>query len=273
MRHSTFLVALVALTACARSDTVGGAAGGSGEGGWGAGGWYDDGIADEAGPETGAGAGFTTSGGEDGDPVQGGGGAGGSSTLPGCGDGTCQEDVETCSTCEEDCGACAATCGDGLCVGADGEDCDSCEEDCGACAICGDGVCSEPVEDCELCYEDCGVCACEPDGREPNGSSGTSTPATVGVPIQDLSICAGDVDWFRFPVNGTRTITVSFAIGQGDLDLEIFSAATTSYVTGSYSHVADDAQVVLSGVPSGTYWARVYGYQGATNPSYTFLVD
>ena len=95
---------------------------------------------------------------------------------------------------------------------------------------------------------------------------------TIGVEYPDLSICAGDFDWFSFPVNGTRTITVSFNFAEGDLDLEIYSQATGSYVTGSYSD-DDGEQVVLAGQPSGTYWARVYGYQGATNPQYALLVD
>jgi hypothetical protein len=263
---------VLALAGCARSDAVGGAAGADGgQGGWGEGGWYDDGIADEAGPETGAGAGLSTGTGEDGDPVAGGGGAGGG-VGPGCGDGTCQADVESCSTCPGDCGTCGAECGDGACQEAEGEGCDTCAEDCGSCPTCGDGVCSQPAEDCDVCFEDCGVCACEPDDLEPNGSSGAATLVAIGAEYADLSICAADVDWFEFPVNGTRTIAARFNVAEGDLDLEIYSGITGNYVTGSYSD-DDDEEVVLSGVPSGTYWARVYGYQGDTNPDYALEVD
>lgn len=268
---SVALVGLLLGAGCAKSDPIGGAGGGSaGEGGQG-GGWDEDGRSDEAGPETGAGAGFSTASGEDGDPVEGGGGPGeGGSTSAGasCGDGVCSQPGESCEDCEADCGACEGVCGDGICQAADGEDCGSCAADCGACPECGDGVCSEPVEDCDVCFEDCGVCACEPDGLEPNGSSPSATPLALNVERSDLSICTSDVDWFSFSLSGTRTISVAFNQAEGDLDLEIYDPV---YVTGSYSH-DDDEQVVLSGLPSGTYWARVYGYQGATNPEFSIVV-
>ena len=102
-----------------------------------------------------------------------------------------------------------------------------------------------------------------------NNSSGASTPIALNTEVPDLSICSGDVDWFEFTLNGTRTVTLRFNHAEGDLDLEIFSQATGSYVAGSYSHVGGDEQVVLAGQPTGTYWARIYGYAGATNPDYS----
>lgn len=272
---SVALVALLLGAGCAKSDPIGGAGGGSaGEGGWG-GGWDEDGTSDEAGPETGAGAGLSTASGEDGDPVEGGGGpgeGGSTSSGPSCGDGVCSQPDEACEVCEADCGPCAGTCGDGACTASEGESCDTCAADCGACPTCGDGVCSQPAENCDVCFEDCGVCACEPDDLEPNAGSGSAKPLTLNTEVTDLSICEGDFDWFSFGVNGTRTVAVSFNFAEGDLDLEIYSQASGSYVTGSYSD-DDDEQVVLSGLPSGTYWARVYGYQGATNPQYAILVS
>lgn len=53
---------------------------------------------------------------------------------PTCGDGTCDEGVEDCSSCQADCGECAPFCGDGTCD--EGiEVCDVCIDDCGACPI------------------------------------------------------------------------------------------------------------------------------------------
>jgi hypothetical protein len=255
---------------------------GSAGGGTGEGGSVEDGEGgdanhyEEVGPEAGSGAADSTGSFGGSEPGTGGQGPAPSSSSSGglgCGDGICTEDHEDCANCPEDCGGpCAASCGDGMCDASEDETCDTCAADCGACPTCGDGVCEEPAEDCDVCFDDCGICACVADDFETNNGSGTATPVAIGTEYPDLSVCAADVDWLEFPVNGTRTITITFNQAEGDLDLEIFSEATGSYVTGSYSH-DDDEVVVLSGQPSGTYWARVYGYMGATNPHYAFLVD
>lgn len=271
---------VLALGACAQSDPVtGGAGGGDGEGGFDEGEGGEQNHYEEAGPEVGSGAGDSTGslGGSDGDPSSGGGGPGPatSSTSTGgdaCDDGTCQVEFEDCETCPADCGTCGPTCGDGACDEAADETCDSCAEDCGACPTCGDDLCEEPAEDCDICFEDCGVCACEPDDFEVNNGSGSATPVALDTEYPDLSVCSGDVDWIEFSLNGTRTITITFNHAEGDLDLEIYSEATGGYVTGSYSD-DDDETVVLSGEPSGTYWARVYGYMSATNPDYAIIVE
>lgn len=185
-----------------------------------------------------------------------------------CGDEVC-EMFEDCSTCPIDCGDCGPVCGDGTCD--DGEDCSGCPEDCGACSVCGDDTCS-PDETCKSCYLDCGICACMPDGFEPNDASPTATPLANATDYCDLSICSSDVDWLEFDVTSSFTAKVTFARGQGDLDMEIYSAQTFAFVNGSYSS-DDDEMVTLSGLAPGSYWARVYGKGGATNPDYCFRVD
>jgi hypothetical protein len=207
------------------------------------------------------------------DGPSGSGSGGGFTSGSACGDALC-EDPETPETCPDDC--LEDPCGDGLCDA--GEDCTSCAEDCGACgATCGDGTC-DPSEDCELCADDCGACTCEADVFEPNQGSSSATPAADGVDYCDLSICAGDVDWFRFSTTGSFTATVEFLHAEGDLDFEIYSGITGNYVTGSYSD-DDDESVTLSGLTPGTYWARIYGYGhtpqggGEQNWDYCFRVD
>lgn len=188
-----------------------------------------------------------------------------------CGDGQCNG-IERCDTCQSDCGACPATCGDGTCDIAT-ETCMNCEGDCGACAtVCGDGVCSMPTETCESCVGDCGNCPCVADAFEPNGTSPTASDISLGTDYCMLSVCSGDVDWLEFDVSGATTVTITFAHALGDLDLEIYSRATADYVDGSYGGV-DDESVTLNGVPAGRYWARVYGFQGATNYAYCIRVD
>jgi hypothetical protein len=189
-----------------------------------------------------------------------------------CGNGTCNiSDGENCSTCPQDCGGpCESTCGDFACDAIDGEDCSTCPGDCGVCIDCGDDVC-DASETCASCAEDCGVCECEADMFEPNGSSPTATPIDLDTEYPGLSICPGDVDWLEFSLGGTTVVDLSFLQADGDLDLEIYSEDTGRYVTGSYGG-DDGEQVVLSGEPPGIYWARVYGYQGAENWSYSILV-
>lgn len=208
------------------------------------------------------GAGVTDGPGTDVSTGEGGGGP--------CGDGVCQ-DFEDCDGCFEDCGECPPACGDGTCDETANETCDSCENDCGACSVCGDAICS-PDETCKSCYEDCGICMCEPDGFEVNNTSPNASEVADATDYCDLSVCSGDVDWFEFSVQSAFTATITFKQGQGDLDLEIYNAQTINYVTGSYS-ANDDESVMLSGLPAGDYWARVYGKSMSTNPDYCFRVD
>lgn len=239
-------------------------------------------------------AGGSESGGGDDDDPDGDGGAGGYGVGPGpggegasdgddqssastglpevCGNDTCDIDNgETCTTCPGDCGACEEElCGDGVCDGTQGETSATCAEDCGGGPACGDDVCDEPEEDCDTCSEDCGVCMCEADAEEPNDNSPVATPLTDGVPLENLSICGTDVDWFRFTKNGTATITIVFDGAEGDIDMEIYDP---DYVKGSYGN-GDTEEVVLSAEPNGTYYARVYGAPaGQESWSYSVVVE
>lgn len=193
-------------------------------------------------------------------------GSGGSSLA--CGDGLC-DDGENCDNCNADC-PCGPVCGDGSCD-APGEACDSCLVDCGSCATCGDDVC-DASEDCASCFSDCGVCACAPDPFEPNDGSGSATPITSGADYCDLSVCADDFDWLSFQVTTGFTADVTFLKAEGDLDVEIYSGQTYTYVDGAYAHT-DDETLTLSGLSPGTYFARVYGFMGAENPTYCIRVD
>ena len=186
-----------------------------------------------------------------------------------CGDGTC-DPVETCDNCPGDCGDCPPACGDGRCNGL--ESCTDCPGDCGACPpSCGDATCNA-TESCSSCPADCGICPCVADGFEPNNGSPTATSVTPGITYCGLSICTGDVDWLEFPVTSSLTATITFTHALGDLELEIYSAATLDYVDGSYSG-DDDETVTLTGLSPGTYWARVYGAGGDKNPAYCFVAD
>lgn len=190
-----------------------------------------------------------------------------------CGDGVCQ-DFEDCASCFEDCGECVVPCGDGTCDAAT-EDCETCPKDCGACSMCGDGTCA-PDEDCKSCYQDCGICACMADALEVNNTSPNAKLAASGTDYCDLSVCAGDVDWFKFQVTNNLTAKITYKAGQGDLDLEIYNGVSPfQYLAGGYTDDDDDTATYTVTAPlgPGTYLARVYGASMATNPDYCFRVD
>ncbi|MFO0551038.1 MAG: hypothetical protein U0271_21795 [Polyangiaceae bacterium] len=217
--------------------------------------------------------GLPSQGGEGGTSTSNGGqpGVGGSTSSSGqCGDSVCDGAVETCETCPGDC-PCDSICGDDSCD--PDETCDSCPADCGVCMMCGDGTCDPPTEDCSTCSDDCGVCGCASDPLEPNNHSPNASPVTLGVDYCDLSICAGDADWFKIEMTTGFTATATFVHANGDLELEVYDGQTLDYLSGSYSG-DDNESVTVSGLPSGTYWARVFGASMTTeNPAYCFRAD
>jgi hypothetical protein len=126
-------------------------------------------------------------------------------------------------------------------------------------------------ETCQSCPKDCGPCGCLADDLEPNNGSPKATPVVSGIAYCDLSICDGDVDWLGFSVKSGFSASLTFSHAEGDLELEIYSSLTLEYVTGSYGS-GNEETVVLSGLPAGTYWARIFGADGESNPSYCFEV-
>ena len=98
-----------------------------------------------------------------------------SAAPPVCGDGACSDNEDNAS-CAQDC-----VCGDGVCKPQ--EDLQSCAADC---AVCGDGICSDPVETDESCAADCVVCG---DGTCSPGESLVDCPADCSHPCD--STCDG----------------------------------------------------------------------------------
>src|SRR5262249_41664500 len=75
--------------------------------------------------------------------------------------------------------------------------------------------------------------------------------------------------WYRFtlPAKGGPNdfVSISFQNSQGDLDLELYGVAGQR-LKGS-STTLDGESISLNGLAAGTYYIRVYGKNGATNPS------
>lgn len=82
-------------------------------------------------------------------------------------------------------------------------------------------------------------------------------------------------DWYRFTTTRTGSaasnVSISSVHAQGDLDLELYNSAgarlrVSQGITGTET-------VSLASLAAGTYYVRVYGYRGVTNPRYSLSVN
>ncbi|MFO0845255.1 MAG: pre-peptidase C-terminal domain-containing protein [Gemmataceae bacterium] len=87
-------------------------------------------------------------------------------------------------------------------------------------------------------------------------------------------VLADGADWFRFTTSlaGTAasSVAISFQNAQGNLALQLYNASG-EILRGS-DGTGNGETITLNGLAAGTYYARVYGSQGATNPSYSLTV-
>jgi hypothetical protein len=91
-------------------------------------------------------------------------------------------------------------------------------------------------------------------------------------PWTGLSIYqSGKDEWFRFSVAnpGDVTVRIDFSYAQGGLDLSVIDPGGA---TGVSNRTTDFQGVKFTESQGGTYYVRVSGYAGATNPNYTLTV-
>jgi len=116
------------------------------------------------------------------------------------------------------------------------------------------------------------------DALESNNALATASDLgtiTANKTWSDLSITKGDVDYLKFTLdsagNATSEVLVNFQHSRGDIDAELLNSKGQR-VSVSQS-VSDQERFSLDGLSAGTYFVRVYGYAGATNPSYSFTIN
>ncbi|MFB0555683.1 MAG: choice-of-anchor D domain-containing protein [Phycisphaerae bacterium] len=71
--------------------------------------------------------------------------------------------------------------------------------------------------------------------------------------------------------SGTLNVDILFSHSLGDLDLKIYDSSE-SLLASSISET-DDEHVSVAVTGGQTYYVRVYGYAGATNPDYDLVID
>lgn len=90
-----------------------------------------------------------------------------------------------------------------------------------------------------------------------------------------LSIPRGDVDFFKFSLgttgNATSEVLVNFRHSQGDLDAELLDATGTRIAISQTT--SDQERLSLNGLAAGTYYVRIYGYNGASNADYGLAIN
>ena len=106
---------------------------------------------------------------------------------------------------------------------------------------------------------------CPSEPFEPNNSVGQATPLGAA-PHEGLSLCPGDEDYFAIQVSGGKQVRVVLAFDHlyGDLDLDLLAGDGKTLLAIGSTKTSSEV-VVYTPETSGTIYARVYGYEDATN--------
>lgn len=109
-----------------------------------------------------------------------------------------------------------------------------------------------------------------------NSSNGTLAGAATipfNTDVTGLISPSGDVDYYKFVITTSGTITITLGTLPGDYDLKLLNSSGTQL---AISQAAGTTSESISGTISpGTYYAQVYGYNGANSATscYTLRVQ
>ncbi|MEA5534599.1 lectin-like protein [Crocosphaera sp. XPORK-15E] len=116
----------------------------------------------------------------------------------------------------------------------------------------------------------------EDDIYEDNNNSETATILEESQLIKNLNITEGDEDWFRLDLveDGDKSdrIRVDFTHALGDLDIQLWSKRENFAIRTSLG-LGNSESISLDGLAEGTYFLRVFGFEGATNPNYSLEIQ
>lgn len=95
-------------------------------------------------------------------------------------------------------------------------------------------------------------------------SSGTANNLALDGSSTDARICASDADFYRVVVTdaGTLTVELTFLHADGDIDVELQGTDGVRIVAAASSN---DDESLVQPVDPGSYFVRVFGYNGAEN--------
>ncbi|TCJ17857.1 T9SS type A sorting domain-containing protein [Flaviaesturariibacter flavus] len=111
-------------------------------------------------------------------------------------------------------------------------------------------------------------------GTYDNSTNGTTTGAAqipFNTDIKGTISSTTDVDYYKFVITTGGTITITLGTLPGDYDLKLFNSAGTQ--VGISQNGGTTGETISYTAAAGTYYAQVYGYNGANSATcYTLKV-
>lgn len=108
-----------------------------------------------------------------------------------------------------------------------------------------------------------------------NSTNGTTSGAATipfNTDVTGLISPSGDVDYYKFVITTSGTITITLGTLPGDYDLKLYNSSGTQLAVSQASGTTSES---ISGtISAGTYYVQVYGYNGANSATtcYTLRV-
>lgn len=111
------------------------------------------------------------------------------------------------------------------------------------------------------------------DVYESNGSTGTAKTIAVNTNITALIGTSGDNDYFKFTNTSTqKNIRITLTNLPYDYDVKLLNSSGSTIVTGQNSGTTSES-IKYNNAPVGTYYVRVYGYNGAYSATSCYTVN
>jgi len=117
------------------------------------------------------------------------------------------------------------------------------------------------------------VKSCTEDPYENNDLEGTAVGISLPFAQSGLRACAGDHDWYSFPVTEGKNLEIDalFSHAGGDIDMLLFDPSGGEVDQGF--SVDDDEHISFTAPSSGTYRLRVYLYFLSSSPGNTYRLE
>lgn len=96
-----------------------------------------------------------------------------------------------------------------------------------------------------------------------NGTTGGATQVPLNTDVKGLISPSADEDYYKFVITTGGTITLTLSTLPGDYDLRLYNSAGTQ--VGISQNGGTTSETINYTAAAGTYYARVYGYNGANS--------
>jgi hypothetical protein len=115
---------------------------------------------------------------------------------------------------------------------------------------------------------------CTNDSYETNETFATAKTLTVNTTFSAMKICGTDVDWFKFNSStNQKKVRVRLTNLPADYDLELYNSAGTLLGRSENGGTTNEG-LYYNASSTGTYYVKVYGYNGAaSNTAYSIICE